>query len=189
MATEAVSSAVRASADLRIAVVKAPSTWSSWSLGLLIGDLCHGEVFVAVNGNATATARTACLNLCNGCDLNEVIGNVHKIAACVGAEAHDFDANSHVLHGANRGRKVTVTRDDNGNVELWCEANKVNHEFNVKVCLEAAVAILSYILANNLVVVSSEEVVKCFLELHDIAHNLVPRHLETGDIESLRPGI
>ena len=94
-----------------------------------------------------------------------MIGNVHKIAACVGAEAHDFDANSHVLHGANRGRKVTVTRDDNGNVELWCEANKVNHEFNVKVCLEAAVAILTYILADNLIVVSREEVVKCFLVL------------------------
>ena len=94
-----------------------------------------------------------------------MISNVHKVAACVGAEAHDFNANSHVLHGANRGCKVTVAGDDNGNVELWREADKVNHEFNVKVCLEATVAILTYILADNLVVVSREEVVKCFLVL------------------------
>jgi hypothetical protein len=69
------------------------------------------------------------------------------------------------LYCTNRWCKVSVSRDHNGNVKLWRKAHKVNHEFNVEVRLEATVAILANILADNLIVVSVKEVMERLLIL------------------------
>ena len=69
------------------------------------------------------------------------------------------------MHRTNCWCEVAVARDDDCDVKLWRKAHKVDYEFNVEVRLEATVTVLANILADNLVVVAREEVVKGFLVL------------------------
>jgi hypothetical protein len=85
----------------------ANATWSCWCLGLLVGNLGHGEVLFALGGN-TATAAGAGLHLGNVGDLNELVSNINEVAAGVCAEAHHFNAHAHVLHRTNRWCEVSV---------------------------------------------------------------------------------
>ena len=69
------------------------------------------------------------------------------------------------MHRADCWCEVAVARNDDCDVELWRKAHKVDDEFDVEVRLEATVAVLANILADNLVVVAREEVVEGLLVL------------------------
>ena len=121
---------------------------------LLLGHRGHRQV--AFGGDAAAAAG-ALLDARHCGDVGEHVGDLDEVRAGVAAEADDLDADALLLDGADGRREVAVTGDDHGDVELLRHAHHVDDELDVEVGLDAAVAVLADVLADDLVAAARQE--------------------------------
>ena len=137
---------------LVVGITAAAAAWCDTRF--LVWHLGHGEV--AVRGD-TAAAAGALLDLGHGGDVDEHVSNVHEVAAGVAAEADDLHARAHLLHGGDRRCEVTIAGNDDGDVQLVAHPHQVHDELDVKVGLDAAIAVLADVLAHDLVAAAGKE--------------------------------
>ena len=131
------------------------------ALCLLLGYFGHRQI--AFGGNAPATAGRALLDARHLGDIGELVGSVDQVGRRVAAEADDLDAHAHFLDGADGGREVAIARHDDGDVEVARGLHEVDHELDVKVGLDPAIAVLADVLADDLVAAPRQEGVKLAL--------------------------
>ena len=126
----------------------------------LLGNLRHRQV--AFSGDAAA-APAALVDPGDLGDVGEQVGDVDQVRAGVAAEADDLDADAHLLDGADGAGEVTVARHDDRDVEVARRLHHVDDELDVEVRLDAAVAVLADVLADDLVAVPRQEGVELAL--------------------------
>ena len=129
-------------------------------VGLLLGHGGHGQV--VLRGDPAAAAG-ALLDARDLGDLVEVVADLLEVRAGVAAEADDLDADAHLLHGPDGRREVAVAGHDDRDVDVLRQAHQIDHEFDVQVRLDAAVAVLPDVLADDLVAAALEEVMEVAL--------------------------
>ena len=91
-------------------------------------------------------------------DVDELVGDRDEVRRRVRPEADHLAADALVLEGADGGSEVPVAGDDHGDVHPIGEAEQVDHQLDVQVGLDAAVAELADVLVNDLVAVLAQEV-------------------------------
>src|SRR4029453_11417709 len=141
----------------RPAPAAAATARGAGALGLLVGDLRHREVLLAVAGDTSAGAGRALLDAGELGDVGEEVGDLDQVRRRVAAEADDLDPDAHLLDGADRRREVAVPRHDDRDVEVAGGLHEVDDELDVEVGLDLAVAVLADVLADDLVVVPRQE--------------------------------
>ena len=152
----------------RLGVTAAPAapstpTADAGPFGQLVRHFGHRQIRVAI-GDPPARPR-ALLDPSQLDDVGEQVGHLDEVGAGVAAEADDLDPDALLLDGADGRREVAVAGHHDSDVEVAGRLHHVDDQLDIEVRLDLAVAVLADVLADDLVVAPSQEVVEIALVL------------------------
>lgn len=72
-------------------------------------------------------------------EVNELVSDIHQVRGGLARCCRDLNTQAGILGGVHEVHEVSITANDNRDINMWCLSQKINRQFHIQICLSAAI--------------------------------------------------